>query len=138
MFCKSAPASPELPLGSSVSRTDLHCTGCYWWHIRHYAADNDVETLTCCWWWWCVVKCQKQNVQPQFLEFVRSIGWPVDVLEHSGWTGSVATSWKTQSDSSEGSVYILLYNYSVPFMRSHISRLWHVFLRQCFEWFLGM
>lgn len=47
-------------------------------------------------------QCHKQNVQPQFLEFVRSLGWPVDVLEHSGWTGSVATSWKIQSDGSEG------------------------------------
>jgi len=66
----------------------------------------------------CVVKCQKQNVQPQFLEFVRSLGWPVDVLEHSGWTGSIATSWKTQSDGSEGPVLILLYNYSLfSFMR---------------------
>ena len=53
-----------------------------------------------------VVKCCKQDVQPQFLEFVRSLGWPVDVLEHSGWTGSVATSWKMQSDGSEGATAV--------------------------------
>ena len=60
----------------------------------------------------CAVKDHKQNVQPQFLEFVRSLGWPVDVLEHSGWTGSVATSWKTQLDSSEGMADTLCWVFS--------------------------
>lgn len=34
------------------------------------------------------------NVQPQFLEFLRSLGWPVFVRKHAGWTGHVSTSWK--------------------------------------------
>ncbi|XP_071799267.1 ral GTPase-activating protein subunit beta-like isoform X2 [Asterias amurensis] len=34
------------------------------------------------------------NVQPQFLEFLGLLGWPVDVHKHAGWTGNVATSWK--------------------------------------------
>ncbi|XP_055878983.1 ral GTPase-activating protein subunit beta-like isoform X3 [Biomphalaria glabrata] len=34
------------------------------------------------------------NVQPQFVEFLHSLGWPVDVRKHAGWTGHVATSWK--------------------------------------------
>ncbi|GFS13038.1 Ral GTPase-activating protein subunit beta [Elysia marginata] len=34
------------------------------------------------------------NVQPQFVEFLHSLGWPVDVRKHAGWTGHIATSWK--------------------------------------------
>ncbi|XP_053568269.1 ral GTPase-activating protein subunit beta isoform X3 [Bombina bombina] len=33
------------------------------------------------------------NVQPHFLEFLLSLGWPVDVGKHPGWTGHVSTSW---------------------------------------------
>ncbi|KAG8565218.1 hypothetical protein GDO81_012762 [Engystomops pustulosus] len=33
------------------------------------------------------------NVQPHFLEFLLSLGWPVDVGTHPGWTGHVSTSW---------------------------------------------
>ncbi|CAN8022399.1 unnamed protein product, partial [Ixodes persulcatus] len=35
-----------------------------------------------------------RNVHPQFLEFLRSLGWPVDVGMHTGWTGHVSTSWR--------------------------------------------
>uniref|UniRef100_A0A4W5QTX3 Ral GTPase-activating protein subunit beta n=1 Tax=Hucho hucho TaxID=62062 RepID=A0A4W5QTX3_9TELE len=34
------------------------------------------------------------NVQHHFLEFLLSLGWPVEVGQHPGWTGSVYTSWK--------------------------------------------
>ncbi|KAL3873490.1 hypothetical protein ACJMK2_036600, partial [Sinanodonta woodiana] len=34
------------------------------------------------------------NVQPQFIEFLHSLGWPVDVKRHAGWTGHISTSWK--------------------------------------------
>ncbi|TVK90432.1 Ral GTPase-activating protein subunit beta [Bagarius yarrelli] len=33
------------------------------------------------------------SVQPHFLELLFSLGWPVEVRQHSGWTGSVYTSW---------------------------------------------
>ncbi|XP_056606388.1 ral GTPase-activating protein subunit beta isoform X3 [Triplophysa dalaica] len=33
------------------------------------------------------------NVQPHFLELLLSLGWPVEVGQHPGWTGSVFTSW---------------------------------------------
>ncbi|KAI4894193.1 hypothetical protein NFI96_011735 [Prochilodus magdalenae] len=33
------------------------------------------------------------NVQPQFRELLLSLGWPVEVGQHPGWTGSVYTSW---------------------------------------------
>ncbi|XP_066520309.1 ral GTPase-activating protein subunit beta isoform X3 [Hoplias malabaricus] len=33
------------------------------------------------------------NVQPHFLELLLSLGWPVEVGHHPGWTGSVYTSW---------------------------------------------
>jgi len=77
----------------------------------------------------CVVKCQKQNVQPQFLEFVRSLGWPVDVLEHSGWTGSIATSWRTQLDTSEGLPGIHSYSlFTFTFTFTHIIGLCNIFI----------
>ncbi|XP_036357187.1 ral GTPase-activating protein subunit beta isoform X7 [Octopus sinensis] len=34
------------------------------------------------------------SVQPQFLEFLQSLGWPVFVRKHAGWTGNLSTSWK--------------------------------------------
>ncbi|XP_078274700.1 ral GTPase-activating protein subunit beta isoform X5 [Rhinoraja longicauda] len=33
------------------------------------------------------------NVQSNFLEFLLSLGWPVDVGKHPGWTGHISTSW---------------------------------------------
>nr|XP_055068875.1 ral GTPase-activating protein subunit beta isoform X2 [Misgurnus anguillicaudatus] len=33
------------------------------------------------------------SVQPHFLELLLSLGWPVEVGQHPGWTGSVYTSW---------------------------------------------
>ncbi|KAG7283496.1 hypothetical protein CRUP_035289 [Coryphaenoides rupestris] len=33
------------------------------------------------------------SVQPQFLEFLLSLGWPVEVGRHPGWTGHLDTSW---------------------------------------------
>lgn len=33
------------------------------------------------------------NVQRNFLELLMSLGWPVEVDQHPGWTGSVYTSW---------------------------------------------
>ncbi|KAI1897030.1 hypothetical protein AGOR_G00078920 [Albula goreensis] len=33
------------------------------------------------------------NVQQHFLELLLSLGWPVDVGRHPGWTGNVETSW---------------------------------------------
>ncbi|XP_060724186.1 ral GTPase-activating protein subunit beta isoform X4 [Tachysurus vachellii] len=33
------------------------------------------------------------SVQPHFLELLLSLGWPVEVGHHPGWTGSVYTSW---------------------------------------------
>ncbi|XP_048505289.1 ral GTPase-activating protein subunit beta isoform X3 [Athalia rosae] len=34
------------------------------------------------------------NVSPHFLEFLSSLGWPVSVSTHAGWTGHVSTSWR--------------------------------------------
>ncbi|XP_018581458.1 ral GTPase-activating protein subunit beta isoform X5 [Scleropages formosus] len=39
------------------------------------------------------------NVQQHFLEFLLSLGWPVDVGTHPGWTGSVYTSWSINTYS---------------------------------------
>ncbi|XP_072918378.1 ral GTPase-activating protein subunit beta isoform X6 [Hemitrygon akajei] len=39
------------------------------------------------------------NVQSNFLEFLLSLGWPVDVGKHPGWTGHISTSWLINTDS---------------------------------------
>ncbi|KAL6447256.1 hypothetical protein ACFW04_001486 [Cataglyphis niger] len=36
----------------------------------------------------------EENVSPNFLEFLNSLGWPVSVSAHAGWTGHVSTSWR--------------------------------------------
>ncbi|XP_039623311.1 ral GTPase-activating protein subunit beta isoform X3 [Polypterus senegalus] len=40
---------------------------------------------------------RSSNVQNHFLEFLMSLGWPVDVGRHPGWTGHVDTSWSINS-----------------------------------------
>ncbi|RXM95014.1 Ral GTPase-activating protein subunit beta [Acipenser ruthenus] len=39
------------------------------------------------------------NVQHHFLEFLLSLGWPVDVRKHPGWTGNVFSSWSINSSN---------------------------------------
>ncbi|XP_032672047.1 ral GTPase-activating protein subunit beta isoform X4 [Odontomachus brunneus] len=36
----------------------------------------------------------EENVSPNFLEFLSSLGWAVSVSAHAGWTGHVSTSWR--------------------------------------------
>ncbi|CAL7934379.1 unnamed protein product [Xylocopa violacea] len=36
----------------------------------------------------------ESNVSSNFLEFLNSLGWPVSVSAHAGWTGHVSTSWR--------------------------------------------
>ncbi|KAL0977874.1 hypothetical protein UPYG_G00162460 [Umbra pygmaea] len=43
------------------------------------------------------------NVQHHFLEFLLSLGWPVEVGQHPGWTGSVYTSWSINNHGGDGS-----------------------------------
>ncbi|XP_012944892.1 ral GTPase-activating protein subunit beta isoform X2 [Aplysia californica] len=46
------------------------------------------------------------SVQPQFVEFLHALGWPVDVRKHAGWTGHVSTSWKiTEPDDMDEDEY---------------------------------
>ncbi|XP_021945273.1 ral GTPase-activating protein subunit beta isoform X1 [Folsomia candida] len=42
----------------------------------------------------------RANVHPHFVEFLLSLGWPVNVSEHEGWTGNINTSWKRLSHRS--------------------------------------
>ncbi|KAM9343162.1 ral GTPase-activating protein subunit beta isoform 3-T3 [Pholidichthys leucotaenia] len=44
------------------------------------------------------------SVQPHFLEFLMSLGWPVDVGRHPGWTGHLETSWSLNSCSDPADV----------------------------------
>ncbi|XP_030068303.1 ral GTPase-activating protein subunit beta isoform X3 [Microcaecilia unicolor] len=39
------------------------------------------------------------NIQPHFLEFLLSLGWPVSVRKHPGWSGHISTSWSINSCS---------------------------------------
>ncbi|KAM8830571.1 ral GTPase-activating protein subunit beta isoform 1-T1 [Synchiropus picturatus] len=41
------------------------------------------------------------SVQHHFLEFLMSLGWPVDVGRHPGWTGHLYTSWSLNSCSDQ-------------------------------------
>ncbi|XP_071834992.1 ral GTPase-activating protein subunit beta-like isoform X2 [Apostichopus japonicus] len=45
----------------------------------------------------------KHLVNSQFLEFLHSLGWPVVIGEHPGWTGNMMTSWKVDLDSHDSS-----------------------------------
>ena len=38
------------------------------------------------------------QVHPHFLEFLSTLGWPVNVWRHPGWTGHVTTSWRGQTE----------------------------------------
>uniref|UniRef100_A0A3Q3FK96 Ral GTPase-activating protein subunit beta n=1 Tax=Labrus bergylta TaxID=56723 RepID=A0A3Q3FK96_9LABR len=44
------------------------------------------------------------SVQPHFLEFLMSLGWPVDVGRHPGWTGHLDTSWSLNSCSDSNDI----------------------------------
>ena len=41
-------------------------------------------------------------MEAPFLETLRSLGWPVDVKKHAGWTGHASTSWKIMPTDDEG------------------------------------
>ncbi|XP_052058888.1 ral GTPase-activating protein subunit beta-like isoform X5 [Mytilus californianus] len=43
----------------------------------------------------------RSNVQSQFIEFLHSLGWPVDVRKHAGWTGHISTSWKVMEPEED-------------------------------------
>ncbi|XP_049826190.1 ral GTPase-activating protein subunit beta isoform X3 [Aethina tumida] len=42
-------------------------------------------------------------LSPFFLEFIHSLGWPVEVNKHPGWTGHVSTSWKVSPNTQPAS-----------------------------------
>ncbi len=50
----------------------------------------------------------KVHVEPTFLELLRSLGWPVDVKKHAGWTGHTSTSWKIMPTDDDGQLGICL------------------------------
>jgi len=39
-------------------------------------------------------------VSSNFLEFLSSLGWPVSVSTHAGWTGHVSTSWRVTAQTN--------------------------------------
>lgn len=48
----------------------------------------------------------QSGVSPHFLEFLSSLGWPVTVSNHAGWTGHVSTSWRVTAQSTGSRVPI--------------------------------
>ncbi|CAH1959120.1 unnamed protein product [Acanthoscelides obtectus] len=42
-------------------------------------------------------------ISPYFWEFMHSLGWPVDVSKHPGWTGHVSTSWRISGNVEKNS-----------------------------------
>ena len=41
------------------------------------------------------------DLSPLYLEVLGSLGWPVSVSAHPGWTGDVATSWRPADTSPQ-------------------------------------
>ncbi|XP_073825989.1 ral GTPase-activating protein subunit beta isoform X10 [Musca autumnalis] len=42
-----------------------------------------------------------RSLDPHFGNMLMTLGWPVDINEHSGWSGLVSTSWFLKSNSSK-------------------------------------
>lgn len=42
----------------------------------------------------------ESTVSPEFLDFLLTLGWPVLVSQHHGWTGHMSTSWKITDDNA--------------------------------------
>jgi hypothetical protein len=67
------------------------------------------------------VQVKASSVSGTFLEFLRSLGWPVDVYKHAGWTGHVSTSWKIQqnptTDDDEGTAQVFIATCRSPIAR---------------------
>ena len=38
-------------------------------------------------------------IHPHFYQLINSLGWPVDVAKHAGWTGNVLSSWKVLQEN---------------------------------------
>lgn len=43
------------------------------------------------------------SISPYFFEFIHTLGWPVEVQKHPGWTGHISTSWKVAPESERPS-----------------------------------
>lgn len=41
---------------------------------------------------------KSDSVNSAFLDFLASLGWPVNVWHHTGWTGRLSTSWRSQHE----------------------------------------
>lgn len=51
-----------------------------------------------------VLQLHGESVSPNFLEFLSSLGWPVAVSTHAGWTGHVSTSWRVTAQMNASQV----------------------------------
>ncbi|CAG9819469.1 unnamed protein product [Phaedon cochleariae] len=40
-------------------------------------------------------------ISAYFSEFIHSLGWPVEISKHPGWTGHISTSWKIAGNSQQ-------------------------------------
>uniref|UniRef100_A0A672MUN5 Ral GTPase activating protein non-catalytic subunit beta n=1 Tax=Sinocyclocheilus grahami TaxID=75366 RepID=A0A672MUN5_SINGR len=62
------------------------------------------------------------NVQPHFLELLLSLGWPVEVGQHPGWTGSVFTSWtiNTSNGAETPAVFCLYFQHHSSSLQCHM------------------
>ncbi|XP_018330220.1 ral GTPase-activating protein subunit beta isoform X2 [Agrilus planipennis] len=47
---------------------------------------------------------RQNGVSGPFLEFIHTLGWPVDINNHPGWTGHISTSWKIPPQNIENKV----------------------------------
>nr|XP_008192867.1 PREDICTED: ral GTPase-activating protein subunit beta isoform X4 [Tribolium castaneum] len=59
---------------------------------------------------------EQSGISAYFFEFIHTLGWPVEVNKHPGWTGHVSTSWKispqensvsARNSSYDGTTHVL-------------------------------
>ena len=41
------------------------------------------------------------TIHPHFYQLINSLGWPVNVAKHAGWTGNVVSSWKVMEENPD-------------------------------------
>ncbi|KAK4886376.1 hypothetical protein RN001_002647 [Aquatica leii] len=62
-----------------------------------------------------------ENISSHFVEFIHTLGWPVVVKKHPGWTGHVSTSWQVKTANKNSSQ---IPNAAVKFYDGHTNVLY--------------
>lgn len=58
---------------------------------------------------WVSFQVSSSSVHPHFMEFLRGLGWTVNVQQHPGWTGHVSTAFTITPQPQEGTILIVVF-----------------------------